>query len=109
MRQFENTQQDSTPRVNPPANSQAPWRVVFAKALPDYRIAVEFVDGVSGIVDLHLRVKSERAGVFSALADVTLFQQLYVQWGTVTWPNELDLAPDAMYDEIKRNGVWILH
>jgi hypothetical protein len=91
-----------------PANWQAPWRVVSAKALPDYRIAVEFVDGVSGIVDLHLRVKSERAGVFSDLADVTLFQQLYVQWGAVTWPNELDLAPDAMHDEIKRNGVWII-
>lgn len=23
------------------------------------------------------------------------------------WPGELDLAPDAMYDEIKANGHWV--
>jgi len=29
-------------------------------------------------------------------------------YGTVAWINELDLAPDVMYDEFKRNGVWVL-
>jgi len=24
------------------------------------------------------------------------------------FPDEIDLAPDAMYDAIKANGVWIL-
>jgi len=26
----------------------------------------------------------------------------------VTWANGVDLAPDAMHDQIKRNGVWVL-
>jgi hypothetical protein len=26
----------------------------------------------------------------------------------VTWPGEIDLAPDAMYAEIKQGGHWIL-
>jgi hypothetical protein len=26
----------------------------------------------------------------------------------VEWPGDIDLAPDAMYDEIKALGVWIL-
>jgi hypothetical protein len=24
------------------------------------------------------------------------------------WPGEIDLAPDAMYDEIKKQGRWVL-
>jgi hypothetical protein len=31
-----------------------------------------------------------------------------VTHGAVTWPGEIDLAPDAMYAEIKRGGHWIL-
>jgi len=26
--------------------------------------------------------------------------------GFVSWPDEIDLAPDAMYDEIKQHGEW---
>jgi len=26
----------------------------------------------------------------------------------VTWPGEIDLAPDAMYREIKKAGKWVL-
>jgi len=26
----------------------------------------------------------------------------------VTWPGEIDLAPDAMYEGIKATGVWVL-
>jgi hypothetical protein len=29
-------------------------------------------------------------------------------FGAVTWPNGVDLAPDAMHDDIERNGVCIL-
>jgi len=53
-------------------------------------------------------VHSSEAGVFAALRDETLFHQVYLEWGAVTWPDELDLAPDAMYDEIKQHGEWIL-
>jgi hypothetical protein len=28
--------------------------------------------------------------------------------GVVTWPGELDLAPDAMHDELQKNGGWLL-
>jgi hypothetical protein len=28
--------------------------------------------------------------------------------GAVTWPGDIDLAPDAMYREIKRSGEWVL-
>lgn len=30
------------------------------------------------------------------------------QDGVLTWPGELDLAPDAMHDAISLHGKWIL-
>jgi hypothetical protein len=44
--------------------------------------------------------------VFGPLQDEVLFAKAYVELGTVVWPNGADLAPDAMYDEIKRTGCW---
>ncbi len=68
-------------------------------------LSVRFADGLRG------RIRFEPThlhGVFEKLKNAVLFNQAYVEHGTVTWPGELDLAPDAMYDEIKKNGEWIL-
>ncbi|MCX7126189.1 MAG: DUF2442 domain-containing protein [Gammaproteobacteria bacterium] len=86
----------------------APWRLLEVKALPNYILEVTFIDGTHGFVDMNLRVASERAGVFSVLKDVKLFNQVYLEYGAVTWPGEIDLAPDAMHDEIKKHGTWVL-
>jgi hypothetical protein len=37
-----------------------------------------------------------------------VFNKAHLVYGVVTWPDGIDLAPDAMYYEIKRNGVWNL-
>jgi hypothetical protein len=47
-------------------------------------------------------------GVFAALKDPIVFEQVRVDDGAVTWPGNLDLAPDAMYQAIKSQGEWIL-
>ena len=82
--------------------------MVAVEALPDYQLHVRFADGVEGKVAMAELVKSPKAGVFSALADPNIFAQVFVEHGATTWPGEIDLAPDAMYDEIKRNGLWVL-
>ena len=86
----------------------ADWRVVAVEALPHYCLKVRFVDGLEGLVDMKPMVLSASAGVFEALRDEELFSQAYVELGVVAWPGNLDLAPDAMYDEIKANGEWVL-
>jgi len=53
-------------------------------------------------------VHSPRAGVFAALADPSLFEQVKLEYGAVAWPGELDLAPDAMYAEIQKHKEWAL-
>lgn len=79
-----------------------PWRVAAVEALPGFSLHVRFVDGTEGTVDLIALIHSPGAGVFAALADPSLFNQVFVEHGAVTWPGEIDLAPDAMYAEIKK-------
>ena len=75
--------------------------------MPDYRLLVKFMDGTAGEVDLSRLVISDSAGTFAKLRDPVLFAQAYVEYGAVVWPGEIDLAPDAMYDEIKKHGRWV--
>ncbi len=84
----------------------APWRLRALSVLPEWRLAVTFNDGSSGIVDVSALVHGPDAGVFEALRDTAFFATAYLECGAVAWPNGADLAPDAMYKEISRSGVW---
>ena len=92
----------------PPVRPASPWRVSAVEALPSFRLHVRFNDGTSGEVDMAEFLESDRAGVCTALRDQTVFARVKIVLGAVTWPGELDLAPDAMYRQIKDNGCWIL-
>ena len=87
-------------------SASVPWRVAEVRVLPEYGLTVLFVDGTRGDVDLSRLVLSVNAGVFAALRDPAVFAQATVERGVVTWPGELDLAPDAMYDAIRAHGRW---
>lgn len=104
MRKETALKQDTSPGVTP----TVPWRLTEVKALSGYRLKVRFQDGLEGLVDMSNLVRSENAGVFAALHDENVFRQVFLDYGAVTWPGEIDLAPDAMYEEIKKNGVWLL-
>jgi hypothetical protein len=88
------------------AETQSPWRVAEVEALPVFRLLVKFIDGLTGIVDLSRLIHSPQAGVFSSLADPALFAQVQLEYGAVTWPGGLDLAPNAMYLALQQNPEW---
>jgi CubicO group peptidase (beta-lactamase class C family) len=102
MRTQSVAQQDSPLAVTPLIQPRMPWRVVSVKALPGFRLQVRFGDGSERTVDLSTLIHSPGAGVFASLADSALFAQVFVEHGAVTWPGEIDLAPDAMYAKIKQ-------
>ena len=101
-------QKDSSATVTPPIRPRMPWRVADAQPLDGFRLRIRFVDGLAGEVDMSALVRSPAAGVFAQLADPALFAQVFVEHGAVTWPGEIDLAPDAMHAEIKKEGKWVL-
>lgn len=102
MRTQPAAEQNSPVAVTPPIQPRMPWRVTAVEALPGFRLRVQFVDATVGTMDLTTLIHSPCAGVFAALADPSLFNQVFVKHGAVTWPGEIDLAPDAMYAEIKK-------
>ena len=82
------------------------WNVIEVKAISSLSIHVIFSDGTSGKVQFK---PSHLTGVFEKLKDPEIFRQAYIEIGAVTWPGNVDLAPDAMYQAIKTNGEWILN
>src|SRR3989442_15909932 len=89
MRNETDTEKNLAPEIVP----TSPWRVTRVQALPDYRLAVQFIDGTEEEVDLSRLVTSEHAGEFSALRDPAIFPQGFLDFGAVAWPGEIDLAP----------------
>lgn len=79
--------------------------VVDVQALLPDRLSVRFADGTAGMVEI---APSHLTGVFAPLRDPETFAQVCVVDGFVSWPGEIDLAPDAMYAAIVAHGVWRL-
>lgn len=104
--------QDRTAEANsalgivPPIVPSAPWDIKSAVIIGPWRLRVVFNDGLEGEVDLEAFIHAPNAGVFEALRDPAAFGQVYLQWGALTWPGDLDLAPDAMHDAIKATGIY---
>ena len=108
MRAESNACEDSPTALSDEVAPRSPWRVIEVEALPGFRLRVAFADGLKGTVDLSGLIHSPKAGVFAALADPSLFAQAALDLGAVTWPGELDLAPDAMHSAIQEHAVWSL-
>lgn len=103
-----NANENSPTAIAAEVAPRSPWRVTEVEALPGFRLRVAFADGLTGVVDISGLVHSPSAGVFAALSDPSLFAQVTIDYGVVTWPGELDLAPDAMHTAIQEHGGWSL-
>ena len=110
MQSNANPETNRTPEVEPAVRHTVAWRVTAVTALPDARLHVTFVDGTAGEVHLRGFLSNPKLDgtTFEALRDPAMFAQAQVVLGAIQWPNGTDLAPDAMYDAIRENGVWVL-
>ncbi len=78
------------------------FKAIKVKALPKYRIYVEYANGVKGEVDLsHLAGK----GVFHAWEDTRIFENVSVgSSGEIKWNDQIDLCPDSIYFRLTRKS-----
>lgn len=73
------------------------------KYTEDYKLALKFDNGTEGIVDLKELPESET--VFYPLKDKSVFQNVKLEWGTITWlDGELDIAPEYLFFLINQNN-----
>jgi hypothetical protein len=71
--------------------------IIDAKYIDGYRILMTFNNGIRKIIDL----KDELWGpIFEPLKDIEYFKTFSInkELGTIQWPNEVDLAPDGLYE-----------
>ena len=73
--------------------------------LADRAMQVRFVDGTEGVVRFG---PGFYRGVFAHLIDADRFAEARVEMGAVTWPGELDLAPDRMHQDIISYGECVI-
>jgi hypothetical protein len=77
-------------------------RATKVEARPGYRLSIEFSDGVAGVIDFADRLFGT---VFVPLRDESLFEQVTLDpFGAPCWPNGADLAPDAIYERLRKQG-----
>ena len=78
------------------------WDIVEVRAEKNHSLWLRFADGVTGSVRLD---PTEFTGVLEPLRDAAFFEKVYVEHGAVAWPGEIDLAPDALYQQLQKVGA----
>jgi hypothetical protein len=69
--------------------------VVKVAAKPDYQLELEFENGEVRVFDM-VPLLNKRP--FSRLKESGTFFGARVDYGTVVWPGNIDIAPETLYD-----------
>jgi hypothetical protein len=75
--------------------------VIKAELREDYRIYIEFNDGLSGIIDFKDKITTDHREIIRELVDKNKFNKIKVERHTLCWENGVDFAPEYLYDQIK--------
>ena len=74
--------------------------VKFVRPLPDYKLLVRFSTGEEKKVDVTSLLAEP---VFKVLKDVSVFNTVYIDYGTVVWNDgAIDIAPEYLYKNAKK-------
>ena len=66
-----------------------------AKYLEEYKILLEFNNGVKKTVDLKDKLNGE---VFKQLKDINYFRTFTIRYNTIEWNNGADFAPEYLFE-----------
>ena len=75
--------------------------VIQAELCGDYKIYIEFNDGLSGIIDFKDKIATDHREIIRELADKNKFNKIKIERHTLCWENGVDFAPEYLYDQIK--------
>lgn len=79
-------------------------RIVETKPVGSYTVWLRFSDGLCGSLDVSELVGK---GVFAAWNDPAVFNKVAIdpETHTLCWPGGIDLAPEALYEDLKKTCV----
>lgn len=70
--------------------------VVSVHTRPEFQLDLEFKNGERRRFDMRPLLSIKPWNRISSLA---LFERARVDYGTVVWPGEIDVAPETLYDD----------
>ena len=71
------------------------WVVKDVKPQKDYMLLLTFEDGSKKIYDARPLLQK---ALFKKLNNISFFMQAKAQYGTVTWDDDTDIAPEHLYE-----------
>ncbi len=75
------------------------WHVTEAEVLPDYRMLLTFAHGEKRVYDATPLLEKP---IYAALKEPSFFARARVAYGTVVWSEEIDIAPEYLYENSVR-------
>lgn len=72
--------------------------VIRVTPTPDFKLLLEFENGEHRVFDMSPLMNKKP---FDRLKGSPLFMKAYVDYGTVVWPGNIDIAPETLYDRSK--------
>lgn len=72
-------------------------KLLSARYLGDFRIALDFSTGALGIFE-GKQLLAKEGPLLIPLRDEAFFQRFFVDAGALAWPNGLELSPSRLYE-----------
>ena len=69
-----------------------------------YRLWLQFTDGLAGEWDFSHLATGDKP-VTQAFRDPAFFDQVFLDFGALTWPNGYDWSPEALHTDMLAAGV----
>jgi hypothetical protein len=79
-------------------------KVIGLKTLGGFRVRLHFSDGTEGECDFSDMI-AEGGLMVEPLKDPVFFARVFLEYGTLTWPNGFDLDSIALHDEMKKANL----
>ena len=79
-------------------------KILKVERLGGFRLRLRFSDGTVGERDFS-DIVAESGPMVAPLSNRKFFAKVFLQLGTLTWPNGFDLDSIALHDEMKSAGV----
>jgi hypothetical protein len=79
-------------------------KILKVEKLGGFRLRLHFSDGTEGERDFS-DIVAEDGPMVEPLRDPAFFGRVFLEYGTLAWPNGYDLDSIALHDEMKAAGL----